>query len=78
MTVAERRHREAQLANYDVQRGLTATPAGCLAALYGVDCMSVRAANAVSLSRARHLSACLFHVLASGAIIAAAEFRSIF
>ena len=31
------------------QRGFTATPARCWAALYGVGCLSVRAAKAVSL-----------------------------
>ena len=44
----------------------------CCAALYGVDCLSVRASKAVSLSRARHLSAHLSHVSASGAIRATA------
>ena len=45
----------------------------CLAALYGIDCLSVRAAKSVSLvSRASHLLTCLFHASSSGAIIAAA------
>ena len=52
-----------------LQRGFTATPARCWAALYGVGCLSVRAAKrSLYVSRARHLSACLFHVSASGAI----------
>ena len=51
-----------------LQRGFTATSGWCWAALYGVDCLSLRAARAVSL--------CLPHVTsrdvsASGAIIAA-------
>ena len=58
--------------SYILQRGFTATPARCWAALYGVDCVSVLAAKAVSLSRAHHLSACLSHVSTSGAIVAAA------
>ena len=53
-------------------RDSTATPARCRAALYGIRCLSVRAAKwSLYVSRARHLSACLFYVLASGAIIAA-------
>ena len=60
-----------------LQRGFTATPARCWAALYGVGCLSVRAAKrSLYVSRARHLSACLFHVSASGAIIAAATANS--
>ena len=60
-----------------LQRGFTATPARCWAALYGVGCLSVRAAKAVSMClSARHLSACLFHVSVSGAIIAAATANS--
>ena len=60
-----------------LQRGFTATPARCWAALYGVGCLSVRAAKAVSMClSARHLSACLFHVSASGATIAAATANS--
>ena len=55
-----------------LQRGCTTTPARCWATLYGADGLSVSAAKAVSLCLARHLSACLFHVSASGAIIAAA------
>ena len=48
-----------------------------LGRLYSVGCLSVRT-QAVSLcvSRARHLSACLFHVSARGAIIAAATANS--
>ena len=62
-----------------LQRGFTAIPARCWAALYGVGCLSVRAAKAVSLQvcvRACHLSACLFHVSACGAIIAVATANS--
>ena len=60
-----------------LQRGFTATPARCWADLYGVGCLSVRAAKAVSLCiLARHLSACLFHVSARGAIMAAASANS--
>ena len=36
-----------------LQRGFTATPARCWAALYGVGCLSVRAAKAVSLCVSR-------------------------
>ena len=43
-----------------LQRRFTATPARCWAALYGVGCLSVRPATAVSLSPAGHLSACVF------------------
>ena len=36
-----------------LQRGFTATPARCWAALYGVGCLSVRAAKAVSICVSR-------------------------
>ena len=56
-----------------LQLRFTATPAMCWAAFYGIDCLSVPAAKAVGLSPApAHLSACLFHVSPSCAIIAAA------
>ena len=60
-----------------LQRGFTATPARCWAALYGVGFLIVRAAKSRPYaSRAGHLSACLFHVSACGAIIAAATANS--
>ena len=54
-----------------LQRGFSATPAKCSAALYDGDCLSVRAAKAVSLCLARVTSRhVLCHVSASGQIIA--------
>ena len=53
-------------------RGFTATPVRRWAALCGVGCLSVRAAKAVYVSRARHLSS----FLASGAIMVAAAANS--
>ena len=60
-----------------LQRGFTATPARCWAALYGVSCLSVRPAKAVSLcvlTRATSRHVCFMS--ASGAIIAAATANS--
>ena len=78
LTVAERRLRETQLATPYIllQRGFTALPARCWTALYGIGCLSVRAAKAVSLCVSRDLSACFFHVSACGAIIAVATTNS--
>ena len=49
--------------SYTLQRGFTATPARCWAALYHVGCLIVRAAKAVSLCLAhatsRHVFSCL-------------------
>ena len=68
----ERAQTPRSTTSHVLQRGFTATPARCCAALYGVDCLSVRAAKAVSLSRARQRSACLSHLSTNGEIIAAA------
>jgi len=60
-----------------LQRGFTTTPARCRGGVYGVGCLSVGAAKpSLYVSRARHLSACLFYVSASGAIIAVATANS--
>ena len=75
LTVTERRLREKQLPGSYIlpQRGFTATPARCWAALYGVGCLSVRAAQAVSLCVSRGPPLGMFvSCLACGAIIAAA------
>ena len=60
-----------------LQRGFTATPARCWAALYNVGFVSVsELQKRLFVSRARHLSDCLFHVSVSGAIIAAVTANS--
>ena len=54
-----------------LQRGFTATSGWCWAALYGVDCLSLRAAKAASLSVSRAPPLGMSRVSAGGAIIAA-------
>ena len=58
-----------------LQRGFTATPARCWAAPLRrrlSECPSCKSRLSTMCLSARHLSACLFHVSASGAILAAA------
>ena len=77
LAVTERRLLRNTTSYILLQRGFTATPARCWAVLYGVGCLSVRAAKAVSqcvLARATSRHVCFMS--ARGAIIAAATANS--